>query len=292
MIRTALMTLGALTAALPAQSEQAPQAYTVSDLVAKMRARQKPVTSAYLEMMTRGSYPGGVTFEIKGTIRVLGETHFHSSHRSTFEDDITVETERVMTPDGAWMREKDPAFGEVYLAMDRDLSEQLKAATAELAGDDGAMDNPAKDPLGSAMLESLSQQFDLGVQKRVIDSQEFFVVNGPLRESTGSSEPDEEPQGFGGGVPTPDRVELLVRMPDLAVVQMTQFKNGVELMKVETTVLELNRPMEKASFRIDPSAGKSFKNVKDHLPAWTQIQRQLEQAEDKRAERKAKAAGK
>ena len=58
-------------------------------------------------------------------------------------------------------------------------------------------------------------------------------------------------------------------------------------MKIETTVLELNRPMKMESFRIDLPEGKSFKSVKDHLPAWTQIQRQLKLAEDQRAARKA-----
>ena len=283
MIRSAMMILAGLTPCLPAQSEQDSQAYTVSSLVAEMRERQKPVTTAYLEMTTRGSYPGGVTFEIQGSIRVLGETHFHSSHRSTFEEAITVETERVVTPDGAWMREKDPAFGEVYLAMGRALSVMLRAATAELAGEGGGMDNPAKDPLGSAMIESLNKEFDLTVQKRVINSRDYLVVDGPRLAAADSSGAD----GRGGRVPTPDRVELLVRLPDLAVVQMTQFKDGAELMKIETTVLELNRPMKMESFRIDLPEGKSFKSVKDHPPAWAQIQRQLKLAEDQRAARKA-----
>ena len=53
-------------------------------------------------------------------------------------DGKVVETEHVITPDGAWMREKDPAYGEVFLMMDRDLSRKLKEARAVLAGENGA----------------------------------------------------------------------------------------------------------------------------------------------------------
>ena len=60
------------------------------------------------------------------------------------------------------------------------------------------------------------------------------------------------------------------------------------LMKIVTTVLELNQPMKKESFRIDPPAGVAFKDVREHLPAWTQIQQMLKEADAKREEMKEK----
>lgn len=282
MIRTTVIALGALACCLGAQTEGAPvsnaQAKPLQDLVATMKAREKGVTSAYLETVTRARFPGGVTFLLEGKVRVLGKTHFHISNRVNV-DDMTTETERVTTPEGIWIREKGPAFGEVFLSMDPELAKEFKDALAVLAVKETSVQNPAGEPLGSAMLESLALQFDLQVARQTIKGQDYFVVRGPIREGA------DEHAGP-AGMPTPDRVELLVRAADLAVVQMTQFQDGKELMQIETTVLELDRPMEKASFRLEPPPGVAFKDVREHPPAWTQIQRTLKQAEAKRREEK------
>ena len=146
----------ALSPALWAQAESQPtpgEAMEVQDLIAKMKATEKDVDSALLEMVTRGTYPGGVTFEIRGSVRVLDRTHFQIRNRATFEDDLTAEHEEVRTPEGAWTREKDPAFGEVYLFMKPELVEELEQVKKVLAAaDEGApaAENPAEDPLGSA----------------------------------------------------------------------------------------------------------------------------------------------
>lgn len=285
MIRTTIVALTALACGLGAQGGNEPgaeaQALPLQDLVAKMKAGEEGVTSAYMEMVTRAPFPGGVTFLIEGTVRVLGETHFHIANRISV-DDITSESERVTTPEGIWMREKGPAFGEVYLTMDLELAKEFKEALAVLAGEEGALQNPAGEPLGSAMLESLDRQFELQVERRTIKGLDYYVVQGPTRDGQAGQAEQAGPPGM----PIPDRVELLVRAADLAVVQMTQFKAGNELMKIETKVLELNRPMEKASFRLVPPAGVTFKDVREHLPAWTQIQQMLKLADAKREENK------
>lgn len=281
MIRTTAVALGVLACTLGAQNEKAAdptaQAPSLQDLVTKMKAGEKGVTSAYMEMVTTAPFPGGVTFLIEGTVRVLDETHFHIANRITI-DGITSESERVRTPEGIWMREKGPAFGEVYLTMDSALANQFKEALQVLAGEEGALQNPAGQPLGSAMLESLQKQFDLQVKEQTIKGQDYFVVQGASRDG-------DVRQAGPQGMPTPDRVEVLVRVADLAVVQMTQFNDGKELMKIETLVLELNRPMEKASFHLEPPVGVAFKDVREHLPAWTQIQQMLRKADQKREEK-------
>ena len=270
-----------LSSTLWAQSESQPStqghALELQELIAKMKAAEKDVDSAVLEMVTRGTYPGGVGFEIRGSVRVLGGTHFHIRNRATFEDDLTSEQEEVRTPEGAWMREKDPAFGEVYLSMKPELLAELKRAKETLAGagDEAPLaDNPAEDPLGSAMLESLDRHFALEVQKRVIGGHDVLVVQGPVREAP--PEPGES------DFPQPDRVELLVRTPDLAVIQMTQFRDGKELMQVEITRLELNVPIDKGSFRIELPEGQRFLDVMEHPPAAAQIRDLLDKAKARR----------
>ena len=87
MIRTTFVALGVLACTLGAQGGKAPdpeaQAPLLQDLVTKMKAREKAVTSAYMEVVTRAPFPGGVTFMVEGTVRVLGQTHFHISNRIT-----------------------------------------------------------------------------------------------------------------------------------------------------------------------------------------------------------------
>ena len=113
-MRTTVVTAALLACALAAQrgEEAAPetQTPTVKELVAQMKVREKGVTSAYLETVSRGPLPGGTQFEIAGSVRVLDGTHFHIVNRATFED-VTSESEHVVTPDGVWLREKGPAFG-------------------------------------------------------------------------------------------------------------------------------------------------------------------------------------
>ena len=249
---------------------------TLDQLVAQMVSKEGEIGSVRMSMVSRGTYPGGTGFEISGTVRVLGETHFHITNQMTFEEDLGAETERVVTPEGTWIRESDPAFGEVYLSISKELMADLEAARRVLAGGEeqaGAMDNPAKDPLGSAMLRGLNEYFRLGVETRSIEGRDVYVVAGDARSGV-----EPEP-----GTPPTDRVEMIVRRPDLAVVQMTRFQKGKEIMTIEIQELQLDLPMEKASFAIDLPAGQQFIDVMEHPPAAAQIRQMLADADRARA---------
>jgi len=275
MIRTALATLFLLSASTLAMAQDTPskepQPTSVKELVAGMQAAEKAVDGVVMEMSTKGRYPGGTTFEIEGSIRVLGATHFHISTKATFEESVTAESETVKTPEGVWMREKDPAFGEVYTVMSPETVAQLAAASEALGEETNGPGGvgQAKDPLGSKMLSSLDTQFDLAVAARELNGEAYYVVAGGARADA----PEDE-----SSYPTPDRVELLVRQRDLAVVQMVQFRNGKELMKIEILRLDLNPQLEPASFRIELPEGKQFIDVMEHPPAAAYIRNTLERA--------------
>ncbi len=65
MIRTTIVALAALACTLGAQVRKAPdpeaQALALQDLVAKMKAGEKGVTSVYLEVVTRAPFPSVTT---------------------------------------------------------------------------------------------------------------------------------------------------------------------------------------------------------------------------------------
>lgn len=282
MIRTAIPVLLTLALALGAQASAAPaqqgQLKTLQELVTEMQAVEKAASSVYLEMTSKGTYPGGVVFETEGTLRVLHGTHFQMHLKASFDGRQTAESETVKTPDGVWIREDDPAFGKVFLKMDKELADKLDEATRILGQEGGAvpgaMSQQSTSPLGSAMLESLSQQYDLKVERKVIkDGQECWVVAGDLR---GDLPPPDE-----NAPPVPDRVDILVRTVDSAVLQMVQLKDGREQLRVNITRLELNRPMAEDSFRID-AGGVEPMDIMQHPPAAAQIQETLNAAEAKK----------
>lgn len=296
MIRILSAVIGILAASLSGQPGGDPvaasKAPTVEELVAKLRERQRDAESIVLEMVSEGSFPGGPPFRIEGTIRVLGSTHVHVSNVSTFEDGIVAEQETVKTPEGVWIRERDPAFGTTYMKMDPELVEQLERATAVLGaegggaepadGAPGMLQNKAKDPLGAAMLESLSRSYDLGVERRVIKGEEYCVVKGDLKTEA-REEAAVSPS-------SPDRVELLIRTSDLVIAQMSLLNSGREITKVRITKMQLGAPMSRESFRIALPEGVRFIDVMDHLPAATQIQYVLNEARQAEAARQGGAA--
>jgi hypothetical protein len=184
----------------------------------------------------------------------------------------------VKTPQGLWILEKDPSFGEVFLKMDQELAARLEEASRILGQEGGGIPGPmgaqSTSPLGGALLESLSQQYDLSVERKLIaDGQECWVVAGDLRGDLPA--PDEN------APPMPDRVDILVRIRDSAVLQMVHLKDGREQLRVNITRLELDRPMEEASFRIDVP-GREPKDVMEHPPTAAQIQATLDAAEAKK----------
>lgn len=269
------------------------QVTTVEDLVKEMRRRERGVRSARLEIVTEGTYPGGVTFRIEGSVRVLGKTHppshTHVRMVTRLGEGVTTEFETVRTPKGVFTREKDPAGEEIYTRMSPDLMRRLDEATRRLQQGGvqapGAPGNEIADPLGSRMLESLAQRFDLRVSRVVRDGVDYFVVAGPAREGAGDDLPDD--------LPAPDRVELMVRARDYVVERMVQFRSGKEILQVRVRALELDVPMSEDSFRIEVPKGVEVLDVMDHPPAAEHIRQLLEEAEKagKSKAREAPAGG-
>ena len=278
MIRTVIPVLFVLALPAPNLPAQPGQLKTLQELVAEMKAREKAATSVYLEMTSTGSYPGDVQFETRGTLRVLHGTHFQFHLQTSFGDGSSGESDMVRTPEGLWIRDTDPGFGEVFLKMDRELAARLEEASRILGQAGGGFPGPLSEqstsPLGGALLESLSQQYDLNVERKLIaDGQECWVVAGDLRGDLPA--PNEN------APPVPDRVDILVRIRDSAVLQMVHLKDGRQQLRVNITRLELDRPMEESSFRIDVP-GREPMDVMEHPAYAAQIQRTLDAAEAKK----------
>ena len=125
MIRTVSVVVSCLVVMALSPCAQAQQLKSLEELVAEMREREKAASSVYLEMTSKGSYPGNLVFETEGTLRVLQGTHFQMDLVARFDEEIAARSEMVKTPEGVWMREEDPASGEVFLKMDAELVARL-----------------------------------------------------------------------------------------------------------------------------------------------------------------------
>ncbi len=246
---------------------------SLAALIEAMQAKEKSIESASLEMTTKGSFPGGITITTKGKIRVLGKTHMHVVVHTKFGPEMYSETETLVTPAGVYTREKDPVQGEVFTHMDPELLDELRAASLVLGKDlelPGLATGPADGPLGSRVLEDLSAQFDLAVSGPVIVADEScWVVAGPARAGSAADQADALPA---------DRMDLLVRRQDLAILRMTQLQAGRPISDVRITRIELNLPMTPESFKLEIEAKQKPIDVMDHPPMRDQIQRIFDEA--------------
>ncbi len=253
----------------------------LEDLITAMKAKEKAIKTASLDMETKGSFPGGIEFSTKGRIRVLGETHFHILVKSDFGPEMAVETETLLTPEGLFTREKDPVQGEVFTHMDMELLSELRAASAatgEESNMPGLSAGPSQGPLGSRVLEDLVAQFNLEVTGPVrVNDESCWVVAGPLRS-------DAKQENFAGM--SADGMDILVRQNDLALVRMTQLKEGKPVSEVRITRLEIDVPIPTASFKLEVQPTQDPIDVMDHPPMRDQIMRLFADAEAKGWKRK------
>jgi hypothetical protein len=272
--------LAAITGPLLAQggketSDAERRTESVPDLIAQIAAKEAAVRSVALRMKSRSHVPGAPPFETEGSIRVLGTTHFHVTMLARFGDGMEGRHEVVRTPAGAWTREVDPVEGEVCTFMEPELMEKLAAASKVLGHDAGMGGVPSQSeaPLGSAMLRSLSERFDLAVKRRiVVGGIDHIVIEGSAKPGV----PMEE------DMPVPDHVEVLVREVPLGVARMIQFKDGKELLSLTIEDVQIDAPMAEESFTLDADGKTRFIDVMKHPPAAEQIKAVLAEAESKR----------
>lgn len=260
----------------PAAPQPAEDAF-VKELVGRMQKAEAAATSVHMELETTGSFPGGMTFETRGSLRVLRGEHprLHARMEFTFEDGLAGRLETLKTPDGVWILEDNPTFGEVFLVMDRALVADLEWAARVLgrADDVPGVDRRAAAPLGSGMVEDLGRQYRLAELSRgERDGQPGRWVGGDLRPST---QPESDPDLL-----LPDRVELFVRDGDSALLDVVHLHLGKPVQRISVRKLEVNRPLDPASFGLQVGDRKA-RPVREHLPAWSQIERILAEADAK-----------
>jgi hypothetical protein len=278
MNRTHIVLAAVLPAAVGLAQEpvQPAKVSTLQELVSTIREREHAVKSVEMTIATEGALPDGSTFSTHGTLRILGKTHFHALMKAKFGDEFEGETETVKTPDGVTMREKDPIQGEVFVRMDPVLVRRLESASQHLGADaeiPGLSDRQADGPLGSSLLTDLDRQFDLAVRgPQVVDGQQCWVVGGPVRKGGDA----DDQLGFAA-----DRVDVIVRCRDTAVIRMTQLLAGKKQVDVRIDDLRVDTPLEAESFKLGTAPRGAFTDVMAHPPASAQITRLLQEAESK-----------
>lgn len=252
------------------------QVTDVASLIRYVQERERAVESVRMEIQTEGSFPDGTPFETTGSVRVLGETHFKAQMSARFGEGMEVETETVRTPEGMWLRERDPVQGEVYLRMDATTMARVESASAALGGSGsalaGAGGGRGESPLGGSLLTDLDRQFELSLDgPRVVNGESFWVVDGPARGS------DHEDDLLGLGA---DRVDVLVRVADGAVLRMAQLRDGQPLLEVRIVEMEFGAALVPSDFVLSARSGEPI-DILDHPPARAQIERLLQEARDK-----------
>lgn len=248
----------------------------VKELVAKLQAAEAAAKTVYQELHTEGVYPGGKTFQTRGSLRVLRGAHPRLLARVEFNfaDDFSGRMETLKTADGVWILERSPTSGDVYFEIDQETMRDLEWAASVLGKADEVpgVDRRAAAPLGSAMLQELSRQYALApLSKKDRDGQPGQWIGGELRPAAVRPPADE--------MPLPGRVELFVRDGDRALLDTIYFdaQNKV-VQRIKMVKLEVDRPMTADEFKIDAGDLKP-RPVREYQPAWTQVEKILNDAE-------------
>lgn len=303
---TAALFLTLLCAPLAAQDkpQQPPQSATdaakaaarrVDDLIAAMRAAEAKLQSVSLRMATEGKLPGGLTVSVRGELRARYGDRRATYARFSYEtgDGLRGSAESAQTAAGITLREDDPAFGEVFVAIDPAIVADLEWAGRVLQRDDlpgmpdkaaSSPERRAESPLGSGLLTALRRQFDLAVEARdARDGEKGMWLAGPRRASLGADDPD---------LPIADRVEVFVRAADLALVSMRQLLGEQAVQAVTVEALQRDPALADDAFVVTaPAAGGKPKPVQQFAPLWESIQQACVDAEAK-AEKAAAARNK
>ena len=260
----------------------------IKGVISSLQELERSLKSVDLQMVTLGSYPGGLKFRTSGRLRVLGTTHFHILVESTFlgsgDDQLRSEVEKVITPDGVWSRQQGPIEA-VYTKMSPALVKRLEVAQKALAAADkdnvrGAVAVPSllseggRAPLGSALVEAFAQQFDLRLQaeRRTLGGRECRVFRGPWRALAPA---DGEPAPADAVGPAMAEVVLDPRGVPVALRQFQ--RDGATLLELRVDRLRLDLAMKAADFVLPAPEGTVYQDVMDHRPSRAQIQRLLDE---------------
>ncbi|MBM3975249.1 MAG: hypothetical protein FJ301_14235 [Planctomycetes bacterium] len=279
----------------PATAAAKAAAQRIDDLIASMRAAEAKLQAVSLRMATEGRLPGGLVVSVRGELRAHYGDRRATYARFAYEtgDGLRGSAESAQSAAGITLREDDPAFGEVFVAIEPAIVADLEWAGRVLQRDDlpgmtdkaaSSPERRAESPLGSGLLSALRRQFDLAIEARdVRDGAKGTWLAGPRRASLGADDPD---------LPVADRVEVFVRAADLALVSMRQLlgEQAVQIVTVE----ELTRDPklgDDAFVVAAPAAGGKPKPVQQFAPLWESIQQACVDAEAK-AEKAAAARNK
>lgn len=256
----------------------------VDDLLAAMRAAEAELRTVTLRMTTEGRLPGGLAMTVRGELRArYGEgraTYARFSYSTG--DGLRGSAESAQTAAGITLREDDPSFGDVFVAIDPALVADLEWAGRVLQRDDlpgmpdkaaSSPERRAASPLGSGLLTAMRRQFDLTVQPRdERDGAKGTWLAGPRRGNLAADDPE---------LPVADRAEVFVRAADLALVAMRQFQGDQVVQQVDVESIERDVELPAERFVVTAAPGEKPKPVQQFAPLWESIQQACVAAEAK-----------
>jgi len=260
------------------ESDAKPQPVTAESVVAAMREREAAVKTVVLELETSGQLAGGLSFLVRGSLRVLRAEQREASAVHTkvdyeFGDGLSGRVESVQTKDGILVLQQDPTFGESFVRIDAATVLDLEwAASTQKGSDTPFAPHPrSSSPLGADLFADLALRYDL----RVADKPAPEGMSGTWW--IGDRKKAKGLEDGGADLPLADRVEAFVRADDLVLIDVQWQKSGEVMQRVLAKQAVLGGPLALSSFRLD-AGGKKPVDAKDHPPTWQQIEQTLQRA--------------
>ncbi|MBK8101237.1 MAG: hypothetical protein IPK26_29500 [Planctomycetes bacterium] len=259
--------------------EKPPENARVTELVTAMQKAEAAARTVWLAMATEQHGPEGLAVTTRGTLRVLRGEHpaVHTVVEYEFGNGLRGRMESARTEAGVLVLEDNPAQGETLTHIDPATATDLEWAGEVLEREavPGLQDARSQAPLGSAMLADLARVFDLQpLPRRERDGQAGTWLGGSLRSGL---QPETDPE-----VPLGDRVEVFVREPDQALLEVAVWQGPLVIQRIVVTKIEIDRPMTAELFAID-GKGLRQRSLREQPAAWEQVQKLLEEAETRAA---------
>ena len=260
------------------QTEKVAQDADIKSLMDAMEKTEASASKIRLALVTQGAMPGGLEFETRGTLRVLrteqgAATAVHSVVEYSFADGLSGRMESVRRPEGVWILETNPTFGQVYVEIDAELLKDLEWAGEVLDRDvlPGMGDSRSSSPLGVSMVADLARRYQLEkLSKGTKFGQAGQWYGGVRRPSPGGSDDAD--------LPLADRVEVFVRDGDSALLEVVFLEGGKPVQRISAEELVIGEAMPLESFAIEAKDAR-LRDVREHPPMWEQIANLLGAAE-------------